>query len=216
MGNLPAGVELRSGNVEMQVPEDAKAEAPASLRATMVPQIGVSALPPLSSPLQLVRDVLLWTHSLPIDHAETAARRLLERVGLGEESGVLWKKPHQLSGGMAARACLAAAMATSPAVLVLDEPSSSLDLLTRKAISLLLLAMNRDHGVGLVVLTHDMWLAAQVCSEVVVLDRGKVVESGAPRDLALSDPESYVGKLFKPIRSWTTESRLSYDDSPSP
>ncbi len=200
VGHLPKSVCMKSGDIQL-TPADS-GDTPDCERppqAVMAPQIGASALPPLSCPLHLVRDVLQWTHAMSEKEAAETAKDILMQVGLDRSTGVWRKRSHQLSGGMAARAALAAAIATAPSILVLDEPTNNVDTLTRKAIAELLLRINRNMGIGMILLTHDIPLVAQICSRVIVLEMGKVVATGEPVTLARSESQGYVKRLFSSL-----------------
>ncbi len=198
--HLPKSVCMKSGNIQL-TPADSgdTLDCKRPPQVVMAPQIGASALPPLSCPLHLVRDVLQWTHTMPENDAVETAKDILMQVGLDRSTGVWRKRSHQLSGGMAARAALAAAIATAPSILVLDEPTNNLDTLTRKAVIELLLKINRNMGIGMILLSHDIRMVAQICSRVIVLEMGKVVATGEPVTLARSESKGYIKRLFGPL-----------------
>ncbi|WP_433731562.1 ABC transporter ATP-binding protein [Nocardia sp. CA-129566] len=102
---------------------------------------------------------------------------LLDSVELAPELAARY--PHELSGGQRQRVALARALAAEPAVLVCDEITSALDHNTAVAIMTLLDRIRAEHGTGLLVITHDMALVTGHCSDVIVLDHGRIVESGA-------------------------------------
>lgn len=113
------------------------------------------------------------------------AGRLLERVGLSSE--YLHRYPHEFSGGQRQRICIARAIATQPRLLVADEPTSALDLSIRAQIHALLRDLQRELNMTILFVTHDLHAVRQVCSRVLVMYLGKMVES-APADRLFAEP----------------------------
>jgi len=105
----------------------------------------------------------------------SACRDLLERVGL--EVAHLERFPHQLSGGEAQRLCIARALATSPEVLVLDEPVAALDASVQAQVLDLFTELRRDRGLAYLLVTHDMQLVDWIADRVVVMHEGVVIQS---------------------------------------
>ena len=129
----------------------------------------------------LFEDVAFGPRQLGLSEAEVAQRvaDCLAKVGL---SGLEHRAPHHLSGGEKRRACLAGVLACQPSILVLDEPTSSLDPRGRRDLKELLLRIPLTK----IIATHDLELVVQVCDRVIVLDRGAVVAEG-PTETVLSD-----------------------------
>ncbi len=124
------------------------------------------------------------------------ALELLEQVGIDDPRRRYGQYPHELSGGMKQRVLIAAAVALEPDVLIADEPTSALDVTVQKTILDLLDRMRADLGLGVVLITHDLAVAGDRADDVVIMERGRVVEAG-PADAVLSDPrEEYSRKLL--------------------
>ena len=111
----------------------------------------------------------------PKAQAEARARQLLELVGLPDKADAY---PAQLSGGQNQRIAIARALATDPKVLLCDEATSALDPNTTQAILQLIQKINRELGITVVVITHQMSVVEQICNRVAILDEGTVVEEG--------------------------------------
>ena len=127
-----------------------------------------------------------------------AAADLLAQVDL--EAGVLRAYPAQLSGGQRQRVAIAMAMACRPALLIADEPTSSLDATTQAGI-LGLLAGLPERGLSLLLISHDIAVVAQVCSRLVVLDRGRVVEQGLTAEVLSAPAHPYTTGLVSAARA---------------
>lgn len=110
---------------------------------------------------------------------------LLDRVALSAD--LLDRHPHELSTGQCQRVCIARALAPEPELLVLDEPLSALDVSVQARLIELLLDLHRTSGISYLVITHDFAVVADICQTIVVLDQGRVVETGRVEDV-LSRP----------------------------
>lgn len=158
-------VEL-DGAIISQLSEDERAQ----LRASRVGFVFQSfqLLPALTA----LENVMLPLELAGIEAPEKRARELLERVGLGER---LTHTPRQLSGGEQQRVAIARAFASDPVVLFADEPTGNLDNRTGQAVSDLLMALNREQGTTLVMVTHDEHLAGR-CSRQFHIEAGQLTE----------------------------------------
>lgn len=122
--------------------------------------------------------------------ARAKARELLEIVGLGEKAKAY---PAQLSGGQKQRVAIARALATNPSILLCDEATSALDPQTTQSILELLQKINREYGITIVIITHEMSVVQTICNKVAILDRGKLVETGNVAKI-FANPESQEAK----------------------
>jgi len=144
---------------------------------------------------------------VPHAEAEARARQLLETVGLPDKANAY---PAQLSGGQQQRIAIARALATNPRVLLCDEATSALDPKTTHAILELIRQINRDTGITVIVITHQMSVVQEICNRVAILENGAVVEEGdvsqvfshpkAAATRALVFPEMADGESLIPER----------------
>jgi len=144
-------------------------------------------------------------------HAEGLAKRAraerirgsLARVGFSEEQveRVLRAYPHQLSGGMRQRVAVALAVVTEPELVIADECTSALDVTTQADVVRLLRTLVNSSDRGMLFVTHDLALASSLCSRLVVLNRGRVVEVGATEDVISRPAEAYTQALLAAGRS---------------
>lgn len=124
--------------------------------------------------------------------ARQKARDLLDYVGMKDKAGAY---PSQLSGGQKQRVAIARALATDPKVLLCDEATSALDPITTSSILRLLKKLNRETGITIVVITHQMQVVKELCHHVAVMENGEVVETGKVFDI-FAWPEKDVTRRF--------------------
>ncbi|GAA2008010.1 ABC transporter ATP-binding protein [Microbacterium ulmi] len=140
----------------------------------------------LERPLRLHRVV-------PRDGIEGEVRRLLDRVRLSPE--LADRHPHELSGGQRQRVAIARALASRPRLLIADEPVSMLDVSIRLGVLNLLADLQRDENLGVLYITHDLATARHFSDEIMVLNRGVVVESGPADEVILHPRDPYTRRL---------------------
>lgn len=122
--------------------------------------------------------------------AKARARDLLKVVGLEDKEKVY---PSQLSGGQKQRVAIARAIANNPKILLCDEATSALDPRTTKSVLELLKRINRDFGITIVIVTHEMSVVQEICDKVAILDGGNLVETGSVSEI-FTNPKSYQAK----------------------
>lgn len=141
---------------------------------------------------------------VPKKEAVEKAKKLLTIVGLSDR---MQSYPAQLSGGQKQRVAIARALATDPEVLLCDEATSALDPNTTRAILELLQNINREMGVTIVVITHEMRVVEQICNKVAVLDHGVVAEMGLVKDIFVSPKSEIARELVLPKNAAVPEMR---------
>jgi peptide/nickel transport system ATP-binding protein len=156
---------------------------PRALRAKIQPvfQDPGAALDPMRTVSDALEEPMLLRTSLGKGGRGERSRELLSHVGL--EAAHLARYPHELSGGQKQRVSIARALAANPEILVLDEPLSALDVSTQGQVLRLLAALRSRLGLTYVLITHDLSVAARFATQVIVLSRGRVVESGEARSV---------------------------------
>lgn len=127
---------------------------------------------------------------IPKAEAKKKALELLETVGLPDKANAY---PAQLSGGQQQRIAIARALATNPKVLLCDEATSALDPKTTHSILELIKDINRKTGITVIVITHQMSVVEEICTDVAILDKGEVVEKGSVSDV-FSNPKSNAAR----------------------
>jgi len=132
------------------------------------------------------------------DEAQTMIEESLEMVGLRPKE-TLGRYPHQLSGGQRQRLMVARAMLLKPQVMVADEPVSMVDASLRATILETIQQLNRDLGVGVLYITHDLTTAYQICDDIYVMNKGEVVESGDVEKVIKNPTHPYTKLLMDSI-----------------
>ena len=184
---------------------DITAAAPEALRhlraarIALVPQGAMNALNPVLTCAAQFED-LFAAHHAPGGRDKIAA--LLASVGLAP--GVANLYPHQLSGGMKQRVCIALAIALRPAVIVADEPTSALDVIVQKQVLKTLVQVQRDLAAAVVLVGHDMGLMAQFAHRIGVMYAGRLVELAPVRALFADPRHPYTRMLIDSLPGFTT------------
>ena len=160
----------------------------------MVFQDPFASLNPYHSIRHHVERPLRLDRVVPRDQVDAEVRRLLERVRLDPDA-VMERRPHELSGGQRQRVAIARALASRPALLVADEPVSMLDVSIRLGVLNLLADLQREEGLGVLYITHDLATARHFSDEIMVLNQGRVVESGPADDVILHPRDPYTREL---------------------
>jgi ABC-type microcin C transport system duplicated ATPase subunit YejF len=183
--DVPDGGSARVGGVDLSTASAAELAAARRTVQIVFQDPYLSLDPRLSVGTSIAEPMAI--HGLP---GTRAARRervgaLLERVGL--DPAMAARRPAALSGGQRQRVALARALALDPRALVLDEPLSALDTATGARIMALLGELRAERGLSYLLISHDLAGVAAVADQVAVMDRGRIVEQGAPAAL-LADP----------------------------
>ncbi len=144
--------------------------------------------------------------SLRIHHADLTpeecyqkAIQVLRDVGLDEPEKLYRMYPHELSGGMRQRVMIAAALICNPKLLIADEPTTALDVTVQAQIIDLLKDINQKQGTAILFISHDLSLVRQLCSRVIVMYQGNIVEQGEAEEIFNHPKEAYTQKLIAAI-----------------
>ena len=163
---------------------------------TMIFQEPMTSLNPVMTCGAQLTEPLKQHKKLSTAQARSAALSLLEKVQLQDPEGVFRKYPHQLSGGQKQRVMIAMAISCRPALLICDEPTTALDVRVQKTILDLLKELRRTENMGMIFITHDLGLVAEMADRALVMLRGKVVEEGPVKTLFSNPQHAYTRGLL--------------------
>jgi len=141
----------------------------------------------------------MTTHGSPPAIAKKTAVSLLEKVGIPNPNQSVSKYPHQFSGGQRQRLMVAMALALKPDILIADEPTTALDVTVQAQILALLEHLQKETGMGMLLITHDLSVVAEVADRVVVMSNGRVVETGTARAVYKTPQHPYTQQLISAV-----------------
>ena len=121
---------------------------------------------------------------------------LFEKVKLPDPSGIINRYPHQLSGGQKQRVMIAMAMSCNPSLLIADEPTTALDVTVQKTILELIKELQQQNNMGVILITHDLGIVADIADNIVVMYKGEIVEQGAAKEILQSPKHAYTKALL--------------------
>ncbi|MBQ9881080.1 MAG: ABC transporter ATP-binding protein [Synergistes sp.] len=156
-------------------------------KISLIPQGAMNSFTPVMTIGRQIREVITLHTGAAYAEAQKMTENLLEDAGLSAETAQRY--PHELSGGQKQRAAIAAALSCSPDILLADEPTTALDVVTQAAIIRLLERLRREKNLTVLLITHNMPLAASACDALFVMKDGRIIERGTPRAL-ITAPEN--------------------------
>lgn len=205
LGILPPAFERSGGSINfkgrdlLQLDERALREV-RGRQIDMVFQDARAALNPVFTIGYQISDVHRLHHGGSRKEAREATERALERVRIPEPRRRMQQYPHELSGGLAQRAQLAMALIGRPSLLILDEPTTGLDVTIQADILDLIADLNRSEGMTTLLITHDLGIVAETCDHVVVMHKGEVCEVGTCEQILTAPKAPYTQMLIEASR----------------
>lgn len=168
-------------------------------RIAMIFQDPMTSLNPVFNVGWQIIEALCLREPLSRKAARARAIELLSRVGIADPKRRVDAYPHELSGGMRQRVMIAIALARDPAVLIADEPTTALDVTIQAQILELIRDLQKENGMSVIMITHDLGVVSQIADRVAVMYAGKVVEQGDIRDVFDRPSHGYTRGLFNAL-----------------
>ncbi|MBR0690976.1 ABC transporter ATP-binding protein [Bradyrhizobium manausense] len=196
-GRIAEGSVMFSG-IDVKAATEAQMRDLRGREVSMIFQNPRAALNPIRKVGDQIEDVLR-THvqqAQVADHGEKAIEAL-EQVKIARPRERYHAYPFELSGGMCQRVVIALALACNPQLLIADEPTTGLDVTTQKAVMDLIVELTKRRAMSTILITHDLGLAAAYCDRVVVMEKGRVVETAKAADIFASPQHPYTKKLMR-------------------
>jgi peptide/nickel transport system ATP-binding protein len=202
MGLTPAPLVVAGGAILFEGVDVTKAE-PAVLRKLRGARIGMVFQEPMTSlnpsmPIgrQLDEGLKLHRKDLPTAQRRERILEMLRRVGIRDPQGAMDAWPHEFSGGMRQRMMLASVMLLEPALLIADEPTTALDAVVQRDVLELMVDLTREHHTAVLMISHDLPMVARYTERMVVMQHGKVLETGTTAGILERPQHPYTRKLL--------------------
>jgi len=192
---------LRVGDVDLTELSERQMSRIRGSRLSMIFQDPLAALNPVRTVGFQIAEPLKAHKQLWGRDASRRAAALLEQVGIPDPTYNLRRYPHELSGGMRQRVLIAAALSCDPEVLIADEPTTALDVTVQAQILRLIRAETERRGLAVLLVTHDLAVAASIADRIQVMYGGTTVESGATRDVLSKPNHPYTRGLLNSVPS---------------
>lgn len=200
MGLLPVGGEVIEGTMIFNG-QDLRTLSKSQWRSirgkdmAMIFQDSGSALDPIVRIGKQFRELFKSHIEITNDECDRRAIEILESVSLPNGADILRRYPHELSGGQRQRVGIAMALAMDPALLIGDEPTSALDVTTQSQVVMQMLELAKEHNSSIVMVTHNLGVAAYMSDYIIVMKKGRVVDAGTPQDILENPSNEYTKQL---------------------
>ncbi|HMR82982.1 MAG TPA: ABC transporter ATP-binding protein [Niabella sp.] len=165
-------------------------------KISMIFQEPMTSLNPVFTCGHQVAEALLVHNKISKKEAKAQAISWFEKVKLPHPDAIYNRYPHQLSGGQKQRVMIAMAMCCKPALLICDEPTTALDVTVQKSVLGLIKELQQETGMGVIFITHDLGVVAQIADRAIVMYKGSIIEQGFVKDIFTNPQEPYTQALI--------------------
>lgn len=198
---LPSNSKIKSGTVLFEGKDILKLKGSPlrtirSKEISIVFQDSLSALNPVYTIGSKLIELIKRNNKITKAEAKARAIELISAVGITDPEKLLKSYPHELSGGMRQRVMIAMAISNHPKLMIADEPTTALDVTIQAQILHLLRNLQKESGMSIILITHDLGVVAQTCSRIAVMCGGYVVEEGATEDIFYHPQHPYTQALL--------------------
>jgi ABC-type glutathione transport system ATPase component len=187
LGLLPSGIEQVGGTIKRHG------------RCAMIFQDPIGALDPLCPVVEQLAEVVYYRQKVTRKVSRTIALEWLELLGLPHSLKQTDRYPRQLSGGQCQRIVIAMALACQPDILLCDEPTTALDVTVQRQILEIILRLQKELGFAIVFVTHNLAIAASMCTRLYVMKEGTLVEQGETLNLLQNPQNPYTQMLISSV-----------------
>ena len=200
--NYPSGtihLHTDSGDTDLLAASQDRMRTIRGKEIAMIFQEPMTSLNPVFSVGDQIAESLMLHEKMDKTQARVESRRLLDMVRLPDAGEMLGRYPHQLSGGMRQRVMIAMALACRPKILIADEPTTALDVTIQAQILTIIGDLQKELGMAVIFITHDMGVVAEIADEVVVMWQGRKVEEGRVKPIFAAPQHAYTQTLLAAV-----------------
>ena len=204
MGLLPPAAKIKSGNInfngrDLLTLSSAQMQQIRGNEISMVFQDPMTSLNPVYTVGNQIMEPLMLHQHLSRSQARTKAVEMLALTGIPDPEQRFNQYPHEFSGGMRQRAMIAMALSCQPRLLIADEPTTALDVTIQAQILDLMKDLKEHFNTSIIMITHDLGVVAQLCSRILVMYGGIIVEEGSTREIFHNSQHPYTWGLLQSV-----------------
>ncbi|HDG1666178.1 TPA: glutathione ABC transporter ATP-binding protein GsiA [Kluyvera ascorbata] len=185
--------------IDLQEQTSAQMRSVRGADIAMIFQEPMTSLNPVFTIGEQIAESIRLHQGLGREEALAEAKKMLDKVRIPEAQAMLSRYPHQLSGGMRQRVMIAMALSCRPAVLIADEPTTALDVTIQAQILQLIDVLQKEMSMGVIFITHDMGVVAEIADRVLVMHQGEAVESGLVDEIFTAPQHPYTRRLLAAV-----------------